>query len=518
MASVYKRALLFGAPVILAAIFMVILFGLRRGGPQEAPQEQGASRVAASSPGPPATIQRYEGVRPNVLMIAFDTVRADRMSSYGGPRPTTPNLDALAARGARFADCTAQAPFTPHSFSSMLSSLHVADLPVRVRARPEGQSPVTRAGLEEFHVTLPEVMREAGYLTGGVLQGWFTESFGLTQGYDWISYEPRSRLTHVVDESIRFLRGWKRADTQKPFFLFSYSFDVHYPFMEDRPADAHLFGGDPDGFNISREVLSPFRQGKIHPSQDDLDNALTLYDEGLHWADREIQLLMDELTELGVADSTIVVFVSDHGEEFGEHGYLSHGQSNFKTQVEVPLIIADPRLAGGRTVTTPVMNLDVMPTLLELCDIPIPETVKGLSLAPSLRGELQPELESRFIVSEGAWNGFVGGVRAGEFSFLLDEDKRPFLFNLSSDPTESLDLADELPELGRRLRSVLMKHKRTGLATQLLLLQGASLELDRHALPVVDEDFFATLGRHEAGEATLSEEMIRRLEALGYLN
>ncbi len=456
--------------------------------------------------------------RPNVLMIAFDNVRADRMSSYGGPRPTTPNLDVLAQQGTRFTDCTAQAPYTPHSFSSLFSSLHVADLPVRERAR-QGKESIKRAGLDAYHVTLPEVLRDAGYFTGAVTRGWFTEAFGLTQGFDWISYRKREspELPMVVRTSVRWLQQWKKRKSDQPFFLFAYTVDVHYPFMKGRPPEAHIFGGDPEGFTINRDTLTAYNNNRAGVDESDLQNALSLYDEGLYWADQDIQPLLDELDALGLTENTIILFVSDHGEEFGEHGYLSHGQSNFRTVVDVPLIVKAPGFPAQNVVTTPVMNIDIMPTVLDLCKVAIPEGVKGRSLVPFLRGESQPELENRSILSEGAWNGFVGLARVGDYSYLRDKQENRFLFNLSTDVDQTLNLAEQNPQLAERLDRILFQHKWEGLATQLLLLQGGTLELDRHALPILSSELSTQPMTDADAAPVLSEESIEQLKALGYL-
>lgn len=461
---------------------------------------------------------RREVQKPNVLVIAVDNVRADRMSSYGGPRETTPHLDALAARGTRFAHVISQAPYTPHSFSSLFTSLYVADLPVRTRARTRGRDTINRAGLEPYHVTLAEVFRDAGYATGAVLQGWFTEAFGLTQGYEWTTYERRT-MAETNAETIRWLRAWKERGADRPFFHVTYSLDPHYRFMAGRKADAHVFGGDPKAYNFTREVLQDVRRGEYQPTPADLENVLTLYDEGLYWTDRDTRALLDALEELELADSTVVVFVSDHGEEFDEHGYLSHGQSNFRSVVQVPLIIYDPRQPArhrGRVIETPVMNLDIMPTILDLAGLTIPETAKGVSLLPSIKGEPQPELESRYLFSEGAWNGFVGAVTAGRYTFLLDERKRRHLYDWQASPEEQTNLASEMPRLTRHLEEVLFMHKRQGLATQLLLALGGTVELDGLGLPTAENLRWAAPGS-STGAPVLSEDSEEQLRALGYL-
>lgn len=501
-------------------VFTLLLFACSAGdggsvGLDLSAADVGNRRLGTSA----ATIPATDARRPNILMIAFDNVRADRMSSYGGPRATTPNLDALAHRGTRFAHVIAQAPYTPHSFSSLFSSLYVADLPVRTRARARNQDPIDRAGLEAYHVTLAEALADSGYVTAGLLQGWFTDAFGLTQGFEWSSYK-RRRVAAATADAVRWLTAWSEKGSGRPFFFLHYTFDAHYRFMAGRAPEDHLFGGDPKGFNFASPVLKDYRRGRIDPGPSELDNALTLYDEGLFWADRELAPLFAALEDLGIADDTIVVFVSDHGEEFAEHGYLSHGQSNFRTVVHVPFIIYDPRRGTadqGRVVETPVMNIDIMPTLLDLIGVPVPETAKGLSLAPSMAGLPQPELENRYLFSEGAWNGFVGAVTAGRYTLLLDDEGTLHLYDWQSDPGEEKNLAATRPELTRNLEEVLFLHKRQGLATQLLLALGGTVELDRIGLPRPLGWQPGVTAADNSG-TVLSAESEEQLRALGYLH
>ncbi len=465
-----------------------------------------------------APAQKESGPPPNVLVIAVDNARADRMSCYGGPRPTTPNLDALANRGTRFARCVAQAPYTPHSFSSMLSSLYVADLEVRVR---EKEKNVRRAGLEPYNVTLAEAMHDAGYETAGIfIVGWFTEAFGLLQGFEHVSYTKPRWIPHVVDDTLEWIRDWDERGRERPFFLFSYSADLHSEFMNPKKygPDQHVFGARHGGFNFSKEVVRKFRDGELVPSEEELHNALTLYDEGLYWTDLEIQRLLDGLDAMGLTRDTIVAFVSDHGEEFNEHGFLSHGQSSFGAVTDVPLIIVDPRREGGHVIEQRVMNIDVMPTILDLCGIPVPETAKGISLAPSVRGASQPELDGRYIFSEGAWNGFIGAVWAGPYKYLMDQNGVAHLFDLEKDPNEIRNLAGEMPELTAQLEQILFLHKREGLATQILLKLDMPLKLDVIGLPR-PQPFWAEKLAADEGEPApvLSEDSIKELKTLGYL-
>jgi arylsulfatase A-like enzyme len=415
----------------------------------------------------------------------------------------------------RFARCIAQAPYTPHSYSSLFSSLYVADLPVRVRAHPKRGKPVSRAGLEPYHVTLAEALQAHGYVTAAIVQGWFTAAFGLDQGYDDWLYEGR-RVSDASEAAIDWLRSWRAKHSDRPFFLFTYAWSVHSPFMLGQPPDAHVFGGDPQGFNFSSGVISRYRKGELKPSAQDLENALTLYDEGIYWADRAIEPLLEALEELDLAHSTVIVFVSDHGEEFGEHGYLSHGQSNFRSVADVPLVIFDPRQPdSGLTVETPVMNIDVMPTILDLAGAPIPLAAKGLSLLPSLRGEPQPELERRALYAEGAWNGFVGAVTVGRFTFLLDEKGERHLYDWHADPGETRNLASQYPDQARRLEFMLIRHKFQGLATQQLLARDTGMLLDNMGLP--RPKAAPPPGPGGTPAPLLDEEAVEQLRALGYL-
>lgn len=509
---------------LLAAILTALLIcgiGCRAESADQEPEVALAARAAGlsrqnqgfSPPGGGRAEAEAEGTtRPNVLMIALDNVRANRMSSYGGPNPTTPVLDALAARGTRFAHCIAQAPYTPHSFASMLSGLYVADLPVRPRSRKP--RPVVRAGLESFHVTLAEALEAHGYVTGAIVSGWFTEAFGLQQGFDWVSYERRT-TKEVVEVARDYLSRWKASGIDSPFFLFAYSLDVHAEFMSQAPGRQNVFGGDPQGLRYAREQMQRISRGELEPTEADLANARTLYDEGLYWTDHELGPLLGALEELGIAENTIVVFVSDHGEEFREHGFYGHGQSNFGAVIDVPLIVYDPRTPGPRVVDHRVMNVDVLPTVLDLVGAPIPAAARGVSLAPSIHGEEQPELPARLLYSEGATNGYVGAVIAGDYKLHVRRAGRRRLYDLASDPDESTDLARRHPKLAERLERLLWTHKRDGLAHQVLLALDAPLVLDEMSLPEVD---LSTLTAAVGGEEELTDETIEQLKSLGYLN
>lgn len=448
--------------------------------------------------------------RPNVLVLAVDNLRASRLSSWGGPNPTSSTLDGLTQRGTRFADCTAQAPYSPHSWSSLLSSLPVSSLPVRERAR--AGTTIRRAGLEPYHVTLAEAMHAAGYVTAAVVQGWFTEAFGLRQGFDEVDFRRRS-ATEVAAASIDWLQRWAEEGRRRPFLLFSYSLDVHAEFMKGRPDDAHVFGGDPKGFRYSREQMRRISRGAFEASEADLRNALTLYDEGIYWTDRSLRPLLATLEELEIAHNTLIVVVSDHGEAFGEHGLYGHGTSNYVEEIHVPLIVVDPRVSGrGRVVNTPVMNIDVLPTILDLAGVPIPEQAHGMSLAASVRGRRQPELTARGVYSEGARLGFVGAVRVGRLSLVIDGHRKGRLFDLRTDPEQRNDLSAQLPHVVRALETLMLQHKRSGAADQLLFASRLPLALDDMALPQVPPRL--TRG---GADAVLSESEQKRLRALGYL-
>jgi arylsulfatase A-like enzyme len=380
----------------------------------------------ASAPPPP---------RPNVLLITLDTTRADYLSSYGFPYPTTPNLDALARRGVRFSDATTQIPLTGPSHATIMTGLY------------PHQHGAIRNGvpLLENVPTLAERFKDAGYRTAAFLSGWTLRSnlSGLARGFDVYDdkMEDRYRLVNgqrFAHQVTPLAQDWLRSAGGGPFFLWVHYFDPHSPYLKKDKSIAAMAKNGGGG------LTSLPQRNRNYASE-------------LHHADSWIGKLLETLEETGRAENTMVVVVADHGEALGEHGYVGHGRRVHEEILRVPFILSWPgRLPAGRTVDVPVGMLDVAPTVLRMLDLPT--LGEGMDLGPLMGpGEPPKHYSKRRIFFEtypGArkkfWRIFsprvsviptLAGFREGSLKFIYDTgDEQGRVYDLASDRGETRDL------------------------------------------------------------------------------
>jgi arylsulfatase A-like enzyme len=298
--------------------------------------------------------------RPNVLLITIDTLRWDHLGSYGAAFAATPVLDALAARGTRFETAIMHTPLTAPSHASMLTGL----TPPRHGVRDNGAF-VLPTDLE----SLPAALKRAGYETAGFVSGFpLDRRFGFAAHFDIFDDRlPRGsggRAAHTerrADLTTGVALEWLHSRTaDKPWLAWVHYFDPHAPY--ESPEDLR-------------------QQFASRP-----------YDGEIALVDREIGRLFRRLDEQRLLDDTIVLVTADHGESLGEHDEETHGVFIYDATVRVPMIVAGPGVAKGKVASVVARGVDVMPTLLELSDVPVPTGVNGRSLAPVLRGQRR-ELE-----------------------------------------------------------------------------------------------------------------------------
>ncbi len=418
---------------------------------------------------------RESGV--NVILLSLDTLRADHLSSYGHARPTSPNLDALAGRGYRFATAVSQAPWTRPSHRSMLNGLY----------------PSSDGGLES--PDLAELFWQQGLrtfaLTGG---GQLDTKFGFGPGFE--TYQGQEWLREPE-------QLFRRLDARpgNRFFLFLHSWEPHDPYEDGRFA-----AGLPAGRIGARFDHALYRKLGEQLSDEEKAYAEALYDGDIARADEGIRELLDGLERRGLLDQTVIAITSDHGEAFWEHGVWRHGQNVYEHQIRVPLILWVPPAvrarhgfgelaAGGAVIEDQVALIDLYPTLLELAGVRFEHRVQGRSLLPLLRGGRLPP---RDVISEDV---NVKGVERKSlrsertkliqtFPHDLERDFGPelLLFDLGRDPGEQRDLAAKLPEAAALLRARLTALRAGG-----------------------DET------REETVPGDIDPELRRQLEALGYI-
>jgi arylsulfatase A-like enzyme len=391
---------------------------------------------------------------PNVLLISVDTLRADHLGAYGHTLPTSPVVDGrLAAKGVTFEDVLSQSPKTTPSHMTMLTSLYPCMHGVTMW---EDTGP--GAVLSPRVRTLAEVLRNAGWKTAAFTAGGpMDASRGFDRGFD--VYKHGSQLPRAVK--------WLDANAGRGrFFLFFHTYEVHDPYAPGEKLRAE-FVRDDAGPLV--EAVRKIRSGvggweQAHKlfwaavDKNDPGSVATLqrlYDAGIRGMDRgTLTQLLDALDRLGVADDTLVVFTSDHGEAFGEHGNFLHDDLYAGT-LHVPLILRWPGgLPAGRRVPGRARLLDLAPTILDLLHLPAPPQTQGLSLAPLARGGTGP-LPDVVPSEHGPPLAPVTTSLRRDDHALLRTGETELLFDLDSDPGERQNVLSMQPAVGTAMRDAL---------------------------------------------------------------
>jgi arylsulfatase A-like enzyme len=328
---------------------------------------------------------------PNVLLIVVDTLRADRLGAYGFDRPTSPNLDRLAARGVRMERFYTAAPTTLASFTTLLTGRYPHSHGVYRNgvARPEGAP------------DLASVFRAAGYRTAGFVASYcLSEIFGVDRGFEHFDDEltvatpemPSNKLIRRGAEVTDSVLAWLRTlDRDAPFFAMVHYFDPHWPYSAPEPFRT-MFDPDYDGpvrgsFADVLAMRARLREQRGRPDRD-TDHLHALHLGEIRYTDHEIGRLLEGLEARGLGLDTLVVVTADHGEGIYEHGdFFDHGMTVYDSNIRIPLIVAGPRIeGGGRVVGGPASNVDLAPTLLDYAGLDVPEDFEGRSFAAVLTG------------------------------------------------------------------------------------------------------------------------------------
>lgn len=383
----------------------------------------GADRPPSASPDPDAEISSERPDR--VVLITIDTLRADRLGSYGAPDAHTPHLDTIAARGVRFEVAISPAPLTLPAHTTLMTGLDPPAHGVRHNA-------IQRLGKQV--PTLAEGMQEAGYATAAVVGALVLERrFGLDRGFDHYDDRTSGRIsggtgyaertaTQVVDAALAWIQN-----SPDRFFLWVHFYDPHADY-EPPPGFAAAFPRRP-------------------------------YMAEIAFVDAEVGRLLEGIRARFGDDGLLLVATSDHGESLGEHDEATHSYTIYEATQRIPLLIQGPGWPAGRTISTPVGLVDLAPTLLAAVGAaPLPE-VRGLDLRalvdqdePVERSLYMETLATRF---DYGWSPLLG-VRVGTHKYI--RAPRPELFDLEADPKELRNRAEEDPEAVAKLDRLLEAH------------------------------------------------------------
>jgi arylsulfatase A-like enzyme len=389
----------------------------RAGGP---PPKPAAGSAIAASPATPRRI-RSDAFGGNILIISIDSLRADRLGVAGYERPKgrslTPALDALARRGAYFRRAWSQAPNTPRSFPSLVTSRY----PSRIawQAQSQNYSPI-RPSNETFF----DHLRAAGLAPIGIFSHfYFTTDRGLSKGFaEWTN--DRAGTVAESNKDIasprivpRVIARLERAAAAKErFVLWTHLFEPHSSYMPHAEFPT----------TIPRGVASLEEK----------------YDFEIAFVDGWIKKILSALDDTGLARNTAVVILADHGEAWGEHKLYFHGQDLSEEQLRVPLIVAVPGFAPVAAADD-VALVDVGPTLLDLVGLDAPASFQGRSLLPRIRGgTIEPGPIFAELLPATAWPKHeVMMVSGGSKVTHRITDRRYELHDLIKDPMQQKDLA-----------------------------------------------------------------------------
>ncbi len=376
--------------------------------------------------------------RPNVVIIVIDTLRADRLGSYGNRRGLTPFLDGIAAESLLFERAYSTSSWTCPAVASLFTSRY-----------PSQHRVVTfDSVLAEQERTLAERLGDLGYRTAGFSANFrLMAKLGYAQGFDhWQSYfapatKPRASL--LAPDVLRWV---EEQDPAAPAFLYLHYMEPHSPYRPPREF-RRKFALPIDRHRLSprlNQLLMSFQWEELDESR--VDRLRALYDAEVASLDAEIASLFAELERRKFLDGAIVVVTSDHGEEFREHDLLLHGITLFEESVRVPLFIRLPERAGRRVVQ-PVSLLDVMPTLLELLGAEADPDFEGRSLADAGRRDLPMRKLRLELLPSGVpeeTRTHSGGWLDLPHKLLVEWDDRQYVaYDLASDPAEQQPLGAE---------------------------------------------------------------------------
>jgi arylsulfatase A-like enzyme len=361
--------------------------------------------------------------KPNVILISIDTLRADRLNSYGyRARELSPALDRLAADGVLFERHIAASPWTTPSHLSLLTSLQPSAHGVTASLKRLGAALRRGADVDRLapeHETLAEVLSRRGYVTAAFTGGVTMDPrFGFDQGF--ATYD--TSMAKLAEWNFAALLEWIRAHRQRPYFLFWHTFEVHAPYLHDDFAAGELAATEAARLAkslararhaTSEGLPSPNSLLRVLEAQGLLKASVcvALYDAGVRSADRWIGRLVERLAQDGQYDQTLIVVTSDHGEQLGERAgpggnpardgrfYNAHGTTTTEEMVRVPLILKLPAQAqAGQRVAAISRAIDVMPTILDVLGFTDgPRAMQGASLRTLWE---QPGAEPREALSE----------------------------------------------------------------------------------------------------------------------
>jgi len=419
---------------------------------------------------------------PNIILISIDALRADHLSCYGYHRNTSPNIDQLAREGVLFKNCFSQATWTRASHASIFLSQYVWRHKVDTHEKP----------LHSLSVTLAEILKNENYATAGFTGGIVVSSkYGFNQGFEIFDDGiPGDPTHHEIASYIHKLLSWLESVKSRNFFLLIHTYDVHTPYNLPAPYFDLYTNSSSEGKSLNTSsgiALSKPDASNLTPNE--TDHIIAVYDGSINYVDDQLGKVFRKLDQLGIADNTIVIITADHGEAFREHGRFEHSHKPYIEEVHVPLIMKGPGIPRNRIYENYVQHIDILPTILEILNIPKRKEIQGKSLLTPVKNSETQEYPETYSCGLLSWPLSIS-LRTKEWTYIMNQDGRDELYDRIDDPKEQKNLIKERPLIAQKLKEEL-------------------------------EDFIALTSEGEpqvAEKVYIDEELKEQLKSLGYLH
>ena len=420
--------------------------------------------------------------RVNVLLISIDTLRADHLGCYGYWRKgISPHIDSLAREGVRFEQAISHSPWTAPSHFSIFTSL-----------TPSFHGWIYSSGtprrLDDSIVCMTQIFEKHGYSTAAFTGGTFVSTkYGFNRGFQ------RYFERWETDTGFPQLMEWLDKNHQKLFFVFYHTYECHAPYQRKLFVDKNYGGGRVGKEFVYQDNLNIFP----NPTPEERKFIIDSYDGGVFYVDSLIGKLVRKLKELELFDKTLIVLLSDHGEELFDHNPIAlHGHSLYDELLRVPLILAGPRLLPQEKVIKEQVGLiDVMPTILEVAGLPFETEHQGVSLLPLIKGRKDFKLPP-FVFSEAMTYGLEKkGLRSDSYKYIitppnaqkwndmynpvLSFDKERELYDLKEDPTEKINIIEGEKELSTTFLKIIKSYLASSKGRKLYDLEKLKMKLTK---------------------------------------
>jgi len=383
----------------------------------------------------------------NVVLLTIDTLRQNALGCYGNKRGLAPFIDSLQDKCTRFTRGQASGPYTQASFPGLLTSSYYLEY-----GKPKGLAPE--------RTLISEPLQEAGIVTAAFHSNPYICGFlGWNRGwdvfYDSMEDEVEPRIPyirgHVINTKVSdWLSSHAGKGEYKPFFLWLHYMDIHEPYM---PEKKYVDMVDPSVTVSQDEMYSLFENTLLKRDTSDpakITLLKKLYDIHVREADTYVQEFFGTLEKLDILKDTLVIITNDHGDEFNEHGGLSHDDKMYSELIDMPLLIYDPSKDKGEVSDNVVSNLDIPPTIVHLFGLAPVEGFKGHSLLPlkdyprtGVFGEAIDQRSQR----GGNMDKDIYYYREGDLKIIYRADIDAWeMYDLREDPRELNNIANTSPK------------------------------------------------------------------------